>query len=97
MRAVARVGLDPEGRVAFKRAGRRSLPYPDGLFDLVVQAGGPLRPRELARVLGAGGLLLLIGRRRLAELAAGAARLRPGRERRGRRRAVSARAPRPRG
>jgi 23S rRNA (guanine745-N1)-methyltransferase len=65
--AVARVGLDPEGRVAFKHSGGRTLPYPDGLFDLVVQAGGPLRPRELARVLGAGGRLLLIGRRRLLE------------------------------
>jgi 23S rRNA (guanine745-N1)-methyltransferase len=65
--ALARVGLDPEGRVAFKRAGRRSLPYPDGLFDLVVQGAGPLRPGELARVLRRGGHLLLIGERRLAE------------------------------
>ena len=36
--AVARVGLDPEGRVAFKRGSRRSLPYPDDLFDLVADA-----------------------------------------------------------
>lgn len=63
--AVARVGLDPEGRVAFKRGGARSLPYPDGLFDLVVQAAGPLRPAEVARVLRGGGHLLLIGRRRM--------------------------------
>jgi 23S rRNA (guanine745-N1)-methyltransferase len=66
-RAVERVGLDPEGRVAFKRGGRRSLPYPDGFFDLVVQASEPLRPGELARVLRPGGHLLLIGDRRLAE------------------------------
>lgn len=59
--AVARVGLDPEGRVAFKHAAGRSLPYPDAFFDLVVQAGGPLRPGELARVLLPGGHLLLIG------------------------------------
>jgi SAM-dependent methyltransferase len=65
--AVARVGLDPEGRVAFKRGGGRTLPYPDEFFDLVVQAGGSLRPREQARVLGAGAHLLLIGRWRLAE------------------------------
>jgi 23S rRNA (guanine745-N1)-methyltransferase len=65
--AVSRVGLDPEGRVAFKPAKRRSLPYPDDFFDLVVQSGGPLRPGELARVLGEGGHLLLIGRRRLAD------------------------------
>jgi 23S rRNA (guanine745-N1)-methyltransferase len=65
--AVDRVGLDPEGRVAFKRGGPRRLPYPDGFFDLVVQGDGPLRPRELARVLAAGGHLLLVGRRRLAE------------------------------
>ncbi len=65
--AVARVGLDPEGRVAFKHGGRRTLPYPDGLFDLVVQGDGPLRPGELARVLRPGGHLLLIGERRLAD------------------------------
>jgi 23S rRNA (guanine745-N1)-methyltransferase len=65
--AVERVGLDPEGRVAFKRSGRRELPYPDGFFDLVVQSGEPLRPRELARVLRSGGHLLLIGRWRLAD------------------------------
>lgn len=65
--AVARIGLDPEGRVAFKHAAGRTLPYPDGFFDLVVQAGGPLRPGELARVLLPGGHLLLIGSRRLAD------------------------------
>ncbi len=65
--AVARVGLDPEGRVAFKHSAGRVLPYPDGFFDLVVQAGGPLRPGELARVLREGGRLLLIGERLLAE------------------------------
>ena len=65
--AVSRVGLDPEGRVAFKHATGRTLPYPDGFFDLVVQSDGPLRPGELARVLLPGGHLLLIGRRRLAD------------------------------
>jgi 23S rRNA (guanine745-N1)-methyltransferase len=65
--AVARVGLDPEGRVAFKRGGPRRLPYPDGFFDLVALSGGRPRPRELARVLRPGGHLIAIGRRRLLE------------------------------
>lgn len=60
-RAVSRVGLDPEGRVAFKRGGARSLPYPDGFFDLVAQAGGRLHPGEIARVLAPGGHLVLVG------------------------------------
>lgn len=63
--ATARVGLDPEGRVAFKRGGARSLPYPDGFFDLVVQTNAPLWPAEVARVLRNDGHLLVIGPRRL--------------------------------
>lgn len=59
--AVSRVGLDPEGRVAFKHGRRRSLPYPDSFFDLVAQAGGRLRPGELARTLRSGGHLILVG------------------------------------
>lgn len=59
--AVGRVGLDPEGRVAFKHGRSRPLPYPDEHFELVVQAGGRLHPAELARVLHPGGHLLLIG------------------------------------
>jgi ubiquinone/menaquinone biosynthesis C-methylase UbiE len=65
--AVARVGLDPEGRVAFKQAGSRRLPYPDDHFDLVVQAGGRLRPGEIARVLRRYGHLILVGEWRLRE------------------------------
>ena len=38
--ATARIGLDPEGRVAFKVGGPRSLPYPDDFFDLVVEVDG---------------------------------------------------------
>ncbi len=59
--AVARIGLDPEGRVAFKQGKSRSLPFPDGFFDLVAQAGGPLHPAEVARVLRPNGYLVLIG------------------------------------
>ena len=59
--ATSRVGLDPEGRVAFKRGRARSLPYPDGFFDLAVQASGRLYPAELARVLRPEAHLILIG------------------------------------
>lgn len=59
--AVARVGLDPEGRVAFKRGEPRRLPYPDGFFDLVAQTRGELRPAEVARVLRPDGHLVLVG------------------------------------
>ena len=59
--AVSRVGLDPEGRVAFKQGRARALPYPDGFFDLVVQAGGRLHPGEVVRVLHPGGHLVLVG------------------------------------
>lgn len=68
--ATARIGLDPEGRVAFKRGGTRSLPYPDDFFDLVVEIDGRPRAREIARVLRPGGHLIL-------------ARSGPGRDREG--------------
>lgn len=58
--AVARVGLDPEGRIAFKQGRPRSLPYPDDLFDLVVCNGGSLHPGETARVLRPGGSLIYV-------------------------------------
>jgi ubiquinone/menaquinone biosynthesis C-methylase UbiE len=58
--AVARVGLDPEGRVAFKAGDHRALPYPDDLFDLVVRDAGPLRAAEVARVLRPGGHLIYV-------------------------------------
>jgi ubiquinone/menaquinone biosynthesis C-methylase UbiE len=56
--AVARVGLDPEGRVAFKHREPRALPYPDGHFDLVVQRRGALQAAEVARVLRPDGCIL---------------------------------------
>lgn len=66
--AVGRVGLDPEGRVAFKHgSSRQPLPYPDALFDLVVQSRGRLRAGEIARVLRPGGHALLIGTWRWAD------------------------------
>ena len=56
--ASARVGLDPEGRVAFKPGKPGNLPYPDGFFDLVAQIDGRLTADEVARVLRPGGHLV---------------------------------------
>jgi ubiquinone/menaquinone biosynthesis C-methylase UbiE len=57
--ATARIGLDPEGRVAFKVGTPRALPYPDDFFDLAVAVDGRPRAREIARVLRPGGHLIL--------------------------------------
>ena len=53
--AKAKVGLDPEGRIAFKVADAADLPWPDDSFDLVVQLNMPLFFAEIARVLRPGG------------------------------------------
>jgi SAM-dependent methyltransferase len=58
-RAAARVGLDPEGRVAFKRGAPRSLPFPADHFDLLAAVDARLKPAEAARVLHPGGFLVL--------------------------------------
>lgn len=58
-RAGARVGLDPEGRVAFKRGRARALPYPDAHFDLCVGLDRAPVPGEAARVLRPGCHLVL--------------------------------------
>lgn len=57
-RAQARLGLDPEGRVAFKQTRGRSLPYPDEFFDLIAQVDGRVPASELARVLRPGGYFI---------------------------------------
>lgn len=57
--ASRRVGLDPEGRVAFKLGGPRRIPYPDDHFDLVAVVDARPSPAELARVLRPGGHLIL--------------------------------------
>jgi SAM-dependent methyltransferase len=53
--AVAKVGLDPEGRVAFKVGDAAALPFPDESFDLVAQLNMPPFFTEIARVLRPGG------------------------------------------
>jgi SAM-dependent methyltransferase len=63
-RAGARVGLDPEGRIAFKATGRGALPFPDGLFDLVALLDAAPPVAEIARVLRPGGFLILARSRR---------------------------------
>jgi ubiquinone/menaquinone biosynthesis C-methylase UbiE len=59
-RAKARVGLDPEGRIAFKQGAPRHLPFPDEHFDLLVQVAGRPAIAESARVLRPGGRLVLV-------------------------------------
>jgi len=57
--ATDRVGLDPEGRIAFKQGNPRSLPFPADHFDLLTAVDAKLRPAEAARVLRPGGFLAL--------------------------------------
>jgi len=54
-RAKAKVGLDPDGRVAFRVADSSALPYDDGDFDLVTLLNMPPFFAEIARVLRHGG------------------------------------------
>jgi ubiquinone/menaquinone biosynthesis C-methylase UbiE len=58
--ARRKVGLDPEGRVAFKVADAAALPYPDGHFDLVVGVNMPPFFAETARVLSPGGHVIVV-------------------------------------
>jgi ubiquinone/menaquinone biosynthesis C-methylase UbiE len=53
--ARAKIGLDPEGRVAFRVADAASLPYDDDSFDLVTLLNMPPFFGEIARVLRPGG------------------------------------------
>jgi SAM-dependent methyltransferase len=61
-KAGARVGLDPEGRVAFKLGKPGSLPFPDDHFDLLVALDARPAAAESARVLRPGGFLALAAR-----------------------------------
>jgi SAM-dependent methyltransferase len=58
-RAQARIGLDPEGRVAFKVADASNLPFEDESFDLVTQLNMPPFFSEIARVLRPGGFAVI--------------------------------------
>lgn len=50
-RARSKVGLDPEGRLAFRVADAAQLPYERDSFDLVVQTNAPVFLAEIDRVL----------------------------------------------
>jgi len=58
-RATAKIGLDPEARVAFRVGDASKLPYPDASFDLVAQVNMPVFFAEVARVLRPGGTVLI--------------------------------------
>jgi SAM-dependent methyltransferase len=58
-RAQARIGLDPEGRVAFKVADAADLPFENESFDLVTQLNVPPFFSEIGRVLRPGGFVLI--------------------------------------
>ncbi len=53
--AQGKVGLDPEGRIAFKVADAAELPYDEDSFDLITQLNLPPFFGEIARVLRPGG------------------------------------------
>lgn len=58
-RATQRIGLDPDGRVAFRVADASSLPFADDSFDLVTQLNLPPFLAETARVLRPGGFFIV--------------------------------------
>src|SRR4051812_34272606 len=58
-RAQSRIGLDPEGRVAFKVADASDLPFEEESFDLVAQLNVPPFFGEIARVLRPGGFAVV--------------------------------------
>jgi ubiquinone/menaquinone biosynthesis C-methylase UbiE len=57
--AKAKVGLDPEGRIAFRVADAADLPHEDDSFDLVAHLNTPPFAGEVARVLRPGGHVIV--------------------------------------
>jgi ubiquinone/menaquinone biosynthesis C-methylase UbiE len=57
--AKQKVGLDPEGRIAFRVADAAHLPYDDESFDLVTHLNMPPFVAEVARVLRPGGQVVV--------------------------------------
>lgn len=58
--AQAKVGLDPEGRIAFRVADAGALPYDEEAFDLVTGVNVPPFFAEIARVLRPAGHVILV-------------------------------------
>jgi ubiquinone/menaquinone biosynthesis C-methylase UbiE len=57
--ATDKVGLDPEGRIAFRVADAAHLPYQDESFDLVTHLNMPPFVAEVERVLRPGGQVIV--------------------------------------
>ncbi len=60
IRAGAKIGLDPEARVAFREGDSSRLPWPDRSFDLVTAVNMPLFFKEINRVLRPGGSVIVV-------------------------------------
>ena len=57
--AQRKIGLDPEGRVAFRVADAAALPFDDASFDLVTLVNMPPFFGEIARVLRPAGFVIV--------------------------------------
>jgi malonyl-CoA O-methyltransferase len=57
--ARAKVGLDPQGRIAFRVADAANLPYDEASFDLVAHLNMPPFAREIDRILRPGGHVIV--------------------------------------
>ena len=57
--ATQKVGLDPEGRIAFRVADAADLPYANDSFDLVTHLNMPPFIAEVERVLRPGGQVIV--------------------------------------
>jgi ubiquinone/menaquinone biosynthesis C-methylase UbiE len=57
--AQRNVGLDPEGRIAFRVADAADLPFDEDSFDLVTLVNMPPFFAEMARVLRPGGFVIV--------------------------------------
>jgi SAM-dependent methyltransferase len=57
--AIDKVGLDPEGRIAFRVADAAALPYDEESFDLVAHLNMPPFMEQTARVLRPGGQVIV--------------------------------------
>ncbi len=58
--AQEKVGLDPEGRIAFRVADAADLPYGEESFDLITLVNMPAFFAEIARVLRPGGHVIVV-------------------------------------
>lgn len=57
--ATAKVGLDPEGRIAFRVGDASELPYPNAYFELVTGLNMPPFFDQIVRVLQPGGFVIV--------------------------------------